>query len=56
MSQYLIQAAYTPEAWQALVKNPHSRKVKAPELLVRKPNGIGDSATVHWGQEIARAV
>jgi uncharacterized protein with GYD domain len=25
MPQYLVQAAYTPEAWQALVKNPHSR-------------------------------
>jgi uncharacterized protein with GYD domain len=25
MPHYLIQAAYTPEAWQALVKNPHSR-------------------------------
>ena len=24
MPQYLIQAAYTPEAWQALVSNPHS--------------------------------
>jgi uncharacterized protein with GYD domain len=25
MPHYLIQAAYTPEALQALVKNPHSR-------------------------------
>jgi uncharacterized protein with GYD domain len=25
MPQYLVQAAYTPEAWQALVKNPQSR-------------------------------
>ena len=25
MPQFLVQAAYTPEAWQALVKNPHSR-------------------------------
>src|ERR1700680_1867124 len=25
MPHYLLQAAYTPEAWQALVKNPHSR-------------------------------
>ena len=25
MPHYLVQAAYTPEAWQALVKNPHSR-------------------------------
>jgi uncharacterized protein with GYD domain len=25
MSHYLLQAAYTPEAWQSLVKNPHSR-------------------------------
>ncbi len=25
MSHYLIQAAYTSEAWQAMVKNPQSR-------------------------------
>lgn len=25
MPHYLVQAAYTPEAWQAMVKNPHSR-------------------------------
>jgi uncharacterized protein with GYD domain len=25
MPHYLIQAAYTAEAWQAMVKNPHSR-------------------------------
>ena len=25
MPHYLLQAAYTPEAWQAMVKNPHSR-------------------------------
>jgi uncharacterized protein with GYD domain len=25
MPHYLLQAAYTPDAWQALVKNPHSR-------------------------------
>jgi uncharacterized protein with GYD domain len=25
VSHYLVQAAYTPEAWQALVKNPHNR-------------------------------
>jgi len=25
MPQFLIQAAYTPEAWQALVSNPHNR-------------------------------
>ncbi|HXN64431.1 MAG TPA: GYD domain-containing protein [Candidatus Acidoferrales bacterium] len=25
MPHYLVQAAYTQEAWQALVQNPHSR-------------------------------
>ena len=25
MPHYLVQAAYTPEAWHAMVKNPHSR-------------------------------
>jgi uncharacterized protein with GYD domain len=25
MPHYLVQAAYTPEAWQAMVKNPQNR-------------------------------
>jgi uncharacterized protein with GYD domain len=25
MPHYLLQAAYTPEAWEALVRNPHNR-------------------------------
>jgi uncharacterized protein with GYD domain len=25
MPHYLLQAAYTPEAWEALVKSPHNR-------------------------------
>jgi uncharacterized protein with GYD domain len=25
MPHYLLQAAYTPQAWEALVRNPHNR-------------------------------
>jgi uncharacterized protein with GYD domain len=38
MPQYLIQAAYTPEAWQALVKNPHSR-IEAVRPVIERLGG-----------------
>jgi uncharacterized protein with GYD domain len=38
MPQFLVQAAYTPEAWQALVKNPHSR-IEAVRPVIERLGG-----------------
>jgi uncharacterized protein with GYD domain len=35
MPHYLVQAAYTPEAWQAMIKNPHSRSEAIRPALER---------------------
>jgi uncharacterized protein with GYD domain len=38
MPHYLLQAAYTPEAWQAMVKNPHSR-IEAIRPVIERMGG-----------------
>ena len=38
MPHYLLQAAYTPEAWQSLVKNPQSR-VEAVRPAIERLGG-----------------
>ncbi|HXX70809.1 MAG TPA: GYD domain-containing protein [Candidatus Acidoferrum sp.] len=38
MPHYLLQAAYTPEAWQAMIKNPHNR-IEAVRPAVERLGG-----------------
>jgi uncharacterized protein with GYD domain len=44
MPHYLIQAAYTPEAVQALVKNPHSRT----EIVRSAVEHMGGKLVGNW--------
>jgi len=49
MAYYLLQAAYTPEAWAALVKNPQNR-VEAVRPAVEKLGGSIESAWLAFGE------
>ena len=44
MPHFLVQAAYTPEALQALVKNPHSRA----EVIRKAVEGLGGKFVGGW--------
>jgi len=44
MSQYLIQVAYTPEAWASLVKNPQDRTQVLKPVLAK----LGGSMTTSF--------
>lgn len=44
MAQYLLQLAYTPEAWQALVNNPQDRS-KSIEQPIK---ALGGSIEKFW--------
>lgn len=46
MSYYLIQTAYTPQGWEAMVKNPHNRL----EAIKPVVEGLGGSITNAWMQ------
>ena len=35
MAQYLVQVAYTPQAWAALVKNPQDRMQSVGPVVER---------------------
>ena len=48
MSYYLIQVAYNPEGWQALVKNPQNR-VEAVRPAVEKLGGKIENAWYSFG-------
>jgi uncharacterized protein with GYD domain len=39
MQLFLIQISYTPEAWAALVRNPHDRVNQVVERMTRELNG-----------------
>ena len=44
MAYYLIQAAYTSEAWAAMVKNPQSRAAAIKPVIEK----LGGSIKGHW--------
>jgi uncharacterized protein with GYD domain len=48
MSYYLIQVAYNPEGWQALVKNPQNR-VEAVRPAIEKLGGKIENAWYSFG-------
>jgi uncharacterized protein with GYD domain len=48
MGHYLIQVAYNPEGWQALVKNPQNR-VEAVRPAVEKLGGRIENAWYSFG-------
>jgi len=41
MAQYLLQVAYTPQAWASLIKNPHDRTQVLKPVLAK----LGGSMT-----------
>jgi len=49
MPQYMLQVAYTPEAWAAMVKQPHSR-VEAVRPVVEKLGGRLEHAWLAFGE------
>lgn len=48
MATFMLQTAYTPEAWAAMVKNPQDR-IKAVEPVVQKLGGKVVSAWFAFG-------
>lgn len=44
MTHYLLQVAYTPESWAALVQNPHSRAEEVRPVVAR----LGGSLENLW--------
>ena len=48
MASYLLQVAYTPQAWSAFVKNPHDR-TEALRPVLQKLGGSFTSAYFAFG-------
>lgn len=48
MTHYMLQAAYTPQAWAALLKNPHDR-VQALKPVLDKLGGKVESSYFAFG-------
>ena len=48
MAHYLLQVAYTPEAWANIVKNPHNR-IDAVRPVVEKLGGKIESGWLSFG-------
>ena len=49
MARYLLQAAYTPEAWGAQIKNPQNR-VEIVSALLRELGGNFESVYFAFGE------
>ena len=49
MAQYLVQVAYTPEAWAALVKNPQNR-MQSVGPVVERLGGKVQGAWLTFGE------
>jgi uncharacterized protein with GYD domain len=49
MPKYLVQVAYTPESWAAMVKNPQSR-LEAVRPAVESMGGTFDDAWFAFGE------
>lgn len=48
MTHYMLQASYTPQAWAALLKNPHDR-VQALKPVLDKLGGKVESSYFAFG-------
>ena len=55
MAYYLIEAAYTPEAWAAMVKNPQNRRL-AIQPAIEKLGGCIESFWLALGEYDAVAI
>ena len=49
MAHYLIQASYTPQGWNALIKNPHNR-LEALRPVVSRLGGTLDNGWLALGE------
>jgi uncharacterized protein with GYD domain len=49
MPHYLLQAAYTPQAWQGLVRNPQDR-AEALKPVIARMGGTIESAYFSFGE------
>jgi uncharacterized protein with GYD domain len=49
MRRYLLQAAYTPEAWAAMVKSPQNR-LEAARPVIEKLGGKIDGGWLSFGE------
>lgn len=49
MAHYLIQVAYTPEAWSAMLRNPHDR-VSVLTPVLQKLGGRFEAAYFAFGE------
>ena len=49
MARYLLQVAYTPEAWGAQLKNPQNR-LEIVSLLMQRLGGRFESAYMSFGE------
>ncbi|MBI2189282.1 MAG: GYD domain-containing protein [Acidobacteria bacterium] len=49
MAHYLLQVAYTPEAWAGLIRNPQDR-IKALQPVVQKLGGRFEAAYFSFGE------
>jgi uncharacterized protein with GYD domain len=49
MARYLLQVAYTPEAWGAQLKNPQNR-LEIVNLLMQRLGGRFESAYMSFGE------
>jgi uncharacterized protein with GYD domain len=55
MAYYLVQAAYTPDAWTAMVKSPQNR-IEAIRPVVEKLGGKVDGGWLTFGEYDAVAI
>ena len=49
MAHYLFQLSYTPQAWAALIKNPHDR-IQVVRPVLQKLGGDIESAYLAFGE------
>jgi len=49
MPQYLVQAAYTPDAWEAMVKSPQTR-LEAVRPVIEKLGGKTQGGWLSFGE------
>lgn len=55
MAHYLLQVAYTPEAWAALVQNPHDR-IRVLQPVIQKLGSRVEAAYFCFGEYDVLAV
>ena len=55
MAHYLFQAAYTPQAWATLIKNPHDR-IEIVRPVLRKLGGDIEVSYLAFGETIEEGI